>query len=212
MSIELSFNKTNPCYGPDSNITKKKWTETEDKLLIKLAENIPKGKEWKIISNFIPGKTANQCRSRWERIRPGIKQGRWSTEEDDKIKSLYKKYGDQWTKISKIIQNRTGKQVRERIKNILSTNSYNEPFTQQNFELLYKLYKEMGPRWMHITKNYFPSRTPDYIKNKFYIYYRKIKGKKIKIKKLAKLNFEINDIKNMMINLVNNLSILNKIY
>ena len=84
---------------------KKKWTSSEDQLLISLAEQF-KEKQWKKISNYFPNKNPLQCFSRYKRIRPGIVKGSWSKEEDAQIKILVKTYGKAWSKIAKILNTR----------------------------------------------------------------------------------------------------------
>lgn len=165
-----------PSFGPDSKKSLKKWTREEDELLIKLAE-ISKGKKWKWIASQIPGKRDSQCRSRWERIRPGMKQGRWTPEEDEHLRKLYSIYGDKWSELAKNLNNRTGKQVRDRIKNVLDARLDKNCFTLEDDEKIYKLYQERGPKWKQIQQEFFPDRTADFIKNRFYSHYRKFKQK-----------------------------------
>jgi hypothetical protein len=43
-----------------------------------------------------------------------MKKGSWKKEEDNLILNLISKYGKKWAKISKIIKNRNGKQIRDR--------------------------------------------------------------------------------------------------
>lgn len=171
-NIGIETNKV----GPNSQKSKKKWSTEEDKLLLKLAEQT-KGKKWKWISSKIPGKRDSQCRSRWERIKPGMKQGRWTPEEDQLLQNLYKEHGDKWSDIAKFLVNRTGKQVRDRFKNVYDPNISRQSFSKENDELVYKLYLERGPKWKDITTEFFPDRTADFIKNRFYSNYNKMKSK-----------------------------------
>ena len=182
--------------GPNSNISKKKWTIEEDNKLIELAE-LAKGKKWKWVAKQFPGKKDTQCRSRWERIRPGMKHGRWSVDEDEILLRQYQIHGDKWSEIAKHLEHRTGKQVRDRIKNVYDSNINKDEFTPEEDELVYMVFVQLGPRWKQIRDTYFPDRTSDYIKNRFYSHYKKLEEKfrnrdeEIKFQDLSdfKLNF-----------------------
>ena len=45
------------------------------------------------IASYIKGRTAIQCSARYKRIKPGIKKGYWTKDEDIKLKHLYKILG-----------------------------------------------------------------------------------------------------------------------
>ena len=170
--------------GPNSRTSKKKWSDDEDHKLIQLA-TMTKGRCWKWIAGQISGKNDTQCRSRFERIKPGMKQGRWTTAEDDLLSRLYSKYGDKWSEIAKLMENRTGKQVRDRIKNVLDPNLNKTELTSIEIELLYKLYEEKGTKLKEIRDTHFKDRSVDFIKNHFYSIYRK------KTKKNSRAKFRI---------------------
>lgn len=145
---------------------KKIWTEEEDNLLLKLAKQFQE-KHWEEISKYFKNKTALQCFSRYNRIRPGIIKGKWTKEEDKKILELVSLYGKSWCQIAKQFKTRNGKQIRDRYLNVLDPSINKRKFTKEEDELLTKLYKENGPKWAEITK-YFPHRTTDMIKNRFH--------------------------------------------
>ncbi len=96
----------------------KKWTRDEDELLISLAEKYNE-KHWKEISKMFGNKNSLQCFSHYKRIRPGIIKGSWKKEEDQDILRLVQKYGKAWSKISKMLNTRNGKQIRDRFINVL---------------------------------------------------------------------------------------------
>ena len=147
-------------------INQKKWTKEEDLNLIKLVKNY-NGKNWKEVASFFHNKTPLQCFSRYKRIRPGINKGTWKKEEDKLIVSLVEKYGKSWSKISKIIQTRNGKQIRDRYLNILDPNINKKKFSVEEDYLLIQLYEKFGPKWAKINQ-FFHKRTTDMIKNRFY--------------------------------------------
>ncbi len=147
-------------------INQKKWTKEEDEELIKLVKT-HNGKKWKEIASNFHNKSPLQCFSRYKRIRPEIYKGSWKKEEDNLILSLIEKHGTSWSKISKIIKTRNGKQIRDRYINVLSPNLNKQKFTPEEDYLLLKLYSQYGPKWATI-HTFFKNRTTDMIKNRFH--------------------------------------------
>jgi hypothetical protein len=144
----------------------KKWTRDEDEMLISLAEQFNE-KHWKEISKRFLKKNSLQCFSRYKRIRPGIIKGSWKREEDLKIMDLVNKYGKSWSKISKILGTRNGKQIRDRFINVLDPEIRKGKFTDEEDKKLILLFKQNGPKWATISK-YYPNRTADMVKNRFH--------------------------------------------
>jgi hypothetical protein len=144
----------------------KKWTREEDELLISLAEKYNE-KHWKEISKMFVNKNSLQCFSRYKRIRPGIIKGSWKKEEDQEILRLVNKYGKAWSKISKMLNTRNGKQIRDRFINVLDPEIKKGKFTEEEDKKLISLFQQFGPKWATISK-YYPNRTADMIKNRFH--------------------------------------------
>ncbi len=147
-------------------INQKKWTKEEDLDLINLVQKY-KGKKWKEVASFFHNKTPLQCFSRYKRIKPGINKGTWKKDEDKLIISLIEKYGKSWSKISKIIQTRNGKQIRDRYTNVLAPNINKNKFSVDEDKLLIQLYQKFGAKWSKI-HTFFKNRTTDMIKNRFH--------------------------------------------
>ena len=135
-------------------------------MLIKLAET-HREKHWKDISKHFVNKNALQCFSRYKRIRPGIVKGAWSRDEDEKIMRLVQIYGKAWSKISKVLVTRNGKQIRDRFINVLDPEIKKGKFTEEEDNTLITLYMHYGPKWATIAKH-FLNRTADMIKNRFH--------------------------------------------
>ena len=144
----------------------KKWTRDEDELLISLAEKYNE-KHWKEISKMFVNKNSLQCFSRYKRIRPGIIKGSWKKEEDQDILKLVHKYGKAWSKISKMLNTRNGKQIRDRFINVLDPEIRKGKFTEEEDQKLVDLFQKFGPKWATISK-FYPNRTADMIKNRFH--------------------------------------------
>jgi len=88
-------------------------------------------------------------------------------DEDVKIVDLVSKFGKSWSKISKHLGTRNGKQIRDRFINVLDPEIRKGKFTDDEDKKLVLLFKQYGPRWATIAK-YYPNRTADMIKNRFH--------------------------------------------
>lgn len=84
-------------------IKKGRWTKEEDSLIISLKnQGVTK---WSEIACKIPGRIGKQCRDRWyNQLNPEISKLPWTQEEDAKLISLHKKYGNHWMEIAKELQ------------------------------------------------------------------------------------------------------------
>lgn len=148
------------------------WTKEEDKILLETAKE-NEFKNWKKISERLEGRTAIQCSARYKRIRPGIIKGAWSQEEDEKLKNFIKRFGKNWSLISKYMPTRSGKQIRDRYLNTLDPTLLREKFSQEEDNKIIELYKKYGSSWSIIAKE-FHGRTGDMIKNRFYSSLKKV--------------------------------------
>ena len=144
----------------------KNWSKEEDNLLINIAKKF-KEKSWTKVSLFFKDKNPAQCRARYKRIRPGIVKGPWTKEEDQKIIELVNKTGKNWALISKMMPTRNGKQIRDRFLNYLDPGINKIKFTDEEDKKIIDCYIKYGSKWSIIAK-YFPGRTGDMIKNRFY--------------------------------------------
>ena len=147
-------------------INQKKWTQEEDNQLLNLVKE-NNGKNWKEISTHFHNKNPLQCFSRYKRIRPELNKGSWKKEEDSLILNLINTYGNSWSKISKIIKTRNGKQIRDRYNNVLNPNINKNKFTVEEDNLILSLYEKFGTKWSKFI-SYFKNRTSDMIKNRFH--------------------------------------------
>jgi hypothetical protein len=144
----------------------KKWTAMEDKLLMFVSRNYG-CRNWKAIASHFPGRTQIQCSAHYKRIKPGYNKGLWSHKEDMQLIKLIKLHGKNWCKLSKLMINRTGKQIRDRYLNSLDPNLKRSKFTPNEDLLIQKLYKKYGSKWTLIAGK-LPGRSGDMIKNRFY--------------------------------------------
>lgn len=147
------------------------WTKQEDEELIKQAKKNGY-RNWNSISRHLPGRTSVQCTARFKRLKPGIIKGSWSQEEDELLKNLVSIYGRNWSTVARYMPSRNGKQIRDRFLNALDPLVLKEKFSDEEDENILKFYKIYGSAWSKIVK-FFPGRTADIIKNRFYSTLRK---------------------------------------
>ena len=82
------------------------FTEKEDENLKNLVAYFGEGC-WRNISLNMPGRTAKQCKERYlNSLAPNIKNGEWTTEEEDTLSELVRIHGKQWSIIAKCFNGR----------------------------------------------------------------------------------------------------------
>jgi myb proto-oncogene protein len=87
---------------------KGKWKAEEDAMLKDAVEK--HGKDWAAIAAMVPGRTNTQCRQRWtQALDPANwkKTGKWTTEEDTKLKKAVKIHVRDWVAVTKLVPGRT---------------------------------------------------------------------------------------------------------
>jgi hypothetical protein len=108
------------CQVLKPGLVKGHWTEREDLLLETLVASEPRN--WGQVSQHIPGRTAKQCRERWcNHLDPRIKKCSWSADEDATLMEMYKRIGQKWAQISKVLPGRTENAVKIRWKTLSRT-------------------------------------------------------------------------------------------
>lgn len=155
-----------------------KWTEEEDQALRSAIDNFG-DKRWKLVSEKVYGRSPIQCLHRWTKIlKPGLIKGPWTTSEDQKLIDWVAIEGpNKWSKCSKVIPGRNGKQCRERWCNHLDPNVRKGQWTIEEDVIIFNFFQNYGPKWAFISK-FLPGRTENSIKNRFYSTLRKIDNQK----------------------------------
>eukprot|EP00798_Chlamydomonas_sp_ICE-L_P007348 gene7348-469_t len=102
-------------------VLKGNWKGDED-FILKRVEDMTEAKNWTTIAEQFnmemgrgphSGRTGKQCRERWiHHLRPDIKTGTWSLEEDIIIIEAHKKFGNRWRDIAKLLVGRTETSVK----------------------------------------------------------------------------------------------------
>jgi len=89
------------------------WTPKEDVKLMDLMKKY--GQSWAMISSLMDGRTGKQVRDRYlNKLRPNIKLGDWTLQEDELLVSLCKEIGNRWSLIANHLPGRTEGQVKNR--------------------------------------------------------------------------------------------------
>lgn len=95
--------------------SRRRFTSEEDLKLIELVEK--HGKKWNIIAeNLGNGLNERQCRERYTLcLDKNINKDPWTPEEDDLLRNLYKEHGRRWSLFRRFLNNRTDRDIKNRI-------------------------------------------------------------------------------------------------
>ncbi|GKY94210.1 hypothetical protein MPSEU_000386900 [Mayamaea pseudoterrestris] len=96
-----------------------KWSKEEDERLVKIVGTTiddPMQCKWPNVAKCMGnGRTAKQCRDRWlNYLRPGIKKGSWSSEEEMLLSDMYDSFGPKWMAMATILENRTDNDIKNK--------------------------------------------------------------------------------------------------
>ncbi|XP_024994052.1 transcription factor MYB30-like [Cynara cardunculus var. scolymus] len=96
----------------------------------------------------------------------GIKKGKWSEEEDNKLRAFVEKYGHRnWRQLPTLAGlSRCGKSCRLRWMNYLRPNMKSGNFTQEEEDVIVDIHNKLGNKWAIMAAK-LPGRSDNDIKN-----------------------------------------------
>ncbi|XP_074558548.1 transcription factor MYB93-like [Curcuma longa] len=102
-----------PCCEEKTEVKKGPWTPEEDRKLIEYVQLHGHG-SWKSLpENAGLNRCGKSCRLRWNNyLRPGIKRGHFSDDEELQIVHLHSLLGNKWSKISSFLPGRTDNEIK----------------------------------------------------------------------------------------------------
>ncbi|CAG8721761.1 4717_t:CDS:1, partial [Scutellospora calospora] len=135
------------------------WLDNEVKKLKTIVrEQLFKEVNWRKIAKEFPGKSPEQCRDKWK--------GTWDEIDDQVLKDIVKKYGNDWETVAEHIDGRTPNMCRDRWQIINPDKVKYKRFSEVEQQLLEHVIVNESPlwrgrrtNWKYISEKYFPSRS-----------------------------------------------------
>jgi hypothetical protein len=101
----------------DPSLVKGYWTSEEDTKLRLLKSG--HDRTWSDIAKHIEGRSAKQCRERWNNsLNPHLKRGKFTPQEDELLMEGWKRFGPRWNLIIHMLPGRTQTKIRDRFKSL----------------------------------------------------------------------------------------------
>ncbi|KAK8933336.1 hypothetical protein KSP39_PZI015971 [Platanthera zijinensis] len=150
------------------HILNREWTSDEDAKLHDAVETFGDN-NWQIVASHLDGRTSNQCSVRWRNtLLPERKRvGRWSVEEDKRLKVSVTLFGAKdWKKIAHFVPGRTQSQCRERWLNCLDPSLNLERWTDVEDSKLLAAIAEHGHSWSKVAAS-IPGRTDNHCRRRW---------------------------------------------
>lgn len=154
--------------GLNPSLVASKWTPREDETLRLLTERFGT-RNWQQVALHLPLRTDNQCFHRWMKsVNPSIKSGRWTPEEDLRLRYSFKAFGSgndplvgkqnvKWSSIARFVEGRTDIKCRERWMNILNPQVTKGKWTKEEDKRLLALTEQLGQgNWTKVAAQMHP--------------------------------------------------------
>jgi len=130
--------------------TNQPWTEDEVQRMNNFIMESEKRPRWIDVAAHVGTKTPQQCYKRYMRydVCPTHVEGRWTAEEDERLKRAVERHGRHWREVSEFMGTRTPTQcvhrwdLRHRIRP-----RHRQPWTKDEDELLLRYVKTYGCVW-----------------------------------------------------------------
>eukprot|EP00514_Thraustochytrium_sp_LLF1b_P010260 CAMPEP_0184548188 /NCGR_PEP_ID=MMETSP0199_2-20130426/6041_1 /TAXON_ID=1112570 /ORGANISM="Thraustochytrium sp., Strain LLF1b" /LENGTH=571 /DNA_ID=CAMNT_0026942771 /DNA_START=260 /DNA_END=1975 /DNA_ORIENTATION=+ len=151
-------------------VRKGAWSSEEDELLQKVLKDLsfhcdPHSK-WSTVANFVPGRTAKQCRERWcYNLDPAICKGPWLPEEDQILITSHNLLGNRWAQIATWLPGRTENSVKTRFNSL--ARAKRRAWTPEEDEIILAYHRRIGCKWDKIASKLQNRRTKNAVKTRF---------------------------------------------
>jgi len=90
--------------GDEANLKKGPWTTTEDTILIDYVTKHGEGNWNAVQRNTGLNRCGKSCRLRWaNHLRPNLKKGAFSPEEEKLIVELHAQFGNKWARMASLV-------------------------------------------------------------------------------------------------------------
>jgi hypothetical protein len=115
------------------------WRRREELCLIELVEKY--GENFEIISHHLHGRSVQEIKEKYFlKLNPNLSKDKFTSEEDDKIIFLHKKYGNHWNIIAKYFPNRNSNNIKNRFYSFLRNKCFAVNSNALPMEALQKIY------------------------------------------------------------------------
>ncbi|KAJ3204868.1 Myblike DNAbinding domain-containing protein, partial [Dinochytrium kinnereticum] len=172
-----------------------RYTPEEDRILMEAVMEV--GEDFaRIREDYLPHRTTSSINGRWLRLTPQYRRGKWTADEIEQLRKLYKKFGKKWTLISKehmpwrsplqmaslfrskIAANTSLKRLKGTLVNLSEEKpkkygrgqKSKRPWTLEENEILQANIEKLGYRWTLIVLD-LPGRSPE---DAFHQYWRRL--------------------------------------
>ena len=146
----------------------KKWTDEEDGILLDTVQKTGT-KAWKVVAKKLPGRSWDQCRSRYyQALKQRGKKGRWSEMEKCRLLLYLYFYGqDNWSLIAQKMVTRNTAQCRDEWSRCLCPTVSHERWTAREDKLLLSTVNTKGTTSWIAVSAVLPGRTADACKTRY---------------------------------------------
>ncbi|KAI0896157.1 hypothetical protein F4806DRAFT_52728 [Annulohypoxylon nitens] len=150
---------------------RRRWTAEEDTLLRRAVENATtQGRPllWRDLAKSVPGRSNKDCRRRWwNSLADGTTKGPWCEEEDERLIEAVRKYGTNWSRVSRAIKSRNPDQCSSHWSQVLDPGiNYCDWTPEEDANLLHAVLTH-STNWATIASSHVPPRTRLALKNRY---------------------------------------------